>query len=29
MDDLEGIDIGDGVIPRPIYVSARLDINQK
>jgi hypothetical protein len=29
MDDLEEIDIGDGVIPRPTYVSARLDINQK
>jgi hypothetical protein len=29
MDDLEEIDIGDGVIPRPTYVSACLDINQK
>jgi hypothetical protein len=29
MDDLEEIDIGDGVIPWPTYVSARLDINQK
>jgi hypothetical protein len=29
MDDLEEIDIGDGVIPRPTYVSARLDVNQK
>jgi hypothetical protein len=29
MDDLEEIDIGDGVVTRPTYVSARLDINQK
>jgi hypothetical protein len=29
MDNLEEIDIGDGVIPRPTYVSARLDVNQK
>jgi hypothetical protein len=29
MDDLEKVDIGDGVIPRPIYVSARLNIGQK
>jgi hypothetical protein len=29
MDDLEEIDIGDGVIPWPTYVSARLDVNQK
>jgi hypothetical protein len=29
MDDLEEIDIGDGIIPRPTYVSARLDVNQK
>jgi hypothetical protein len=29
MDDLEEIDIGDGVVPRPTYVSARLDVNQK
>jgi hypothetical protein len=29
MDDLEEIDTGDGVIPRPTYVSARLDVNQK
>jgi hypothetical protein len=29
MDDLEEIDIGDGVIPRPTYVSAHLDVNQK
>jgi hypothetical protein len=29
MDDLEKVDIGDGVIPRPIYVSARLNMGQK
>jgi hypothetical protein len=29
MDDLEEIDIGDGVVTRPTYVSACLDINQK
>jgi hypothetical protein len=29
MDDLEEIDIGDGVVPRPTYVSACLDVNQK
>jgi hypothetical protein len=29
MVDLEEVDIGDGVIPRPTYVSARLDVNQK
>jgi hypothetical protein len=29
MDNLEEIDIGDGVVPRPTYVSARLDVNQK
>jgi hypothetical protein len=29
MDDLEEIDIGDGIVPRPTYVSARLDVNQK
>jgi hypothetical protein len=29
MDDLGEIDISDGVIPRPTYVSARLDVNQK
>jgi hypothetical protein len=29
MDDLEEIDICDGVIPRPTYVSARLDVNKK
>jgi hypothetical protein len=29
MDDLEEIDIGDGVVPRPTYVSACLDVTQK
>jgi hypothetical protein len=29
MQDLVEIDIGDGVIPRPTYVSARLDVNKK
>jgi hypothetical protein len=29
MDDLEEIDISDGVIPWPTYVSACLDVNQK
>jgi hypothetical protein len=29
MDDLEKVDIGDGVIPRPIYVSACLNTSQK
>jgi hypothetical protein len=29
MDDLEKVDIGDGVIPRPTYVSARLNTNNK
>jgi hypothetical protein len=29
MDDLEKVDIGDGVIPRPTYVSACLNIGQK
>jgi hypothetical protein len=29
MDDLEKVDIGDGVIPRPTYVSARLNSSQK
>jgi hypothetical protein len=29
MDDLEKDDIGDGVIPRPTYVSARLNTSQK
>jgi hypothetical protein len=29
MDDLEKVDIGDGVIPRPTNVSARLNTSQK
>jgi hypothetical protein len=29
MDDLEKLDIGDGVIPRPTYVSAHLNTSQK
>jgi hypothetical protein len=29
MDDLEKVDIGDGVIPRPTYVSERLNMRQK
>jgi hypothetical protein len=29
MDDLEKVDIGDGVIPRPTYVGARLNTGQK
>jgi hypothetical protein len=29
MDDLEKVDIGDGVIPRPTCVSARLNTIQK
>jgi hypothetical protein len=29
VDDLEKIDIGDGVVPRPTYVSARLNTSQK
>jgi hypothetical protein len=29
MGDLEKVDIGDGVIPRPTYVSARLNTSQK
>jgi hypothetical protein len=29
MDDLEKVDIGDGVISRPTYVSARLSTSQK
>jgi hypothetical protein len=29
MDDLEEVDIGDGVVPRPTYVSARLNTSQK
>jgi hypothetical protein len=29
MDNLEEVDIGDGVISRPTYVSARLNMIQK
>jgi hypothetical protein len=29
MDDLEEVDIGDGVISRPTYVSAHLSTSQK
>jgi hypothetical protein len=29
MDNLEKVDIGDGVIPRPTYVSAHLNMGQK
>jgi hypothetical protein len=29
MDDLKKVDIGDGVIPRPTYASARLSTSQK
>jgi hypothetical protein len=29
MDDLEEVDIGDGVISRPTYVSACLNMSQK
>jgi hypothetical protein len=29
MDDLEKVDISDGVIPRPTYVSAHLNTGQK
>jgi hypothetical protein len=29
MDDIEEVDIGDGVISRPTYVSARLNTGQK
>jgi hypothetical protein len=29
MDDLEKIDIGDGIVPRPTYVTARLSMSQK
>jgi hypothetical protein len=29
MGDLEDVDIGDGVISRPTYVSAHLNIGQK
>jgi hypothetical protein len=29
MDDMEKVDIGDGVVPRPTYVSACLNTSQK
>jgi hypothetical protein len=29
MDDLEEVDIGDGVVSQPTYVSARLNTSQK
>jgi hypothetical protein len=29
MDDLEEVDIGDGVVSRPTYVSAHLNTSQK
>jgi hypothetical protein len=29
MDDLEKVDIGDGVVPRPTYVGARLNLSKK
>jgi hypothetical protein len=29
MDNLEKVDIGDGVVPRPTYVSACLKMSQK
>jgi hypothetical protein len=29
MDDLEKVDIGDEVVPRPTYVSAHLNTSQK
>jgi hypothetical protein len=29
MDDLEKVDIGDGVVSRPTYISARLNMSQK
>jgi hypothetical protein len=29
MDDLEKVDIGDGIVPRPAYVSAHLNMSQK
>jgi hypothetical protein len=28
MDDLEKVDIGDGVVPQPTYVSAHLSMSQ-
>jgi hypothetical protein len=29
IDDLDKVDIGDGVVPQPTYVSARLNPDQK
>jgi hypothetical protein len=29
MDDIEKVDIGDGVVPQPTYASARLNTSQK
>jgi hypothetical protein len=29
MDDLEKVDIGDGVVPRPTYINAHLNRSQK
>jgi hypothetical protein len=29
MDDIEKVEIGDGVVPRPTYVSACLNTSQK
>jgi hypothetical protein len=29
MDDLDKVDIGDGVVPQPTYVSARLNPDKK
>jgi hypothetical protein len=29
MDDLEKIDIGDGIVPWPTYVSVHLNTSQK
>jgi hypothetical protein len=28
MDGIEKVDIGDGVVPQPTYVSARLNMSQ-
>jgi hypothetical protein len=29
MDNMDKVDIGDGVVPRPTYVSARLNPDKK
>jgi hypothetical protein len=29
MDDIEKVDIGDGVVPWPTFVSVRLNMSQK